>query len=376
MSNTETLVAPHETALDTPLGTPLASLPPPRSRATRLKAYVGTPGNTLITLVSALVMGFIAWKAVEWLFLEATFEGTSETCKTTDGACWPFITGKLRFILFGFYPFEEQWRPMAATLILLIAGGLSMIPRLWSRALLIGWIFVILPLLALLMGGGLFGLAPVPTSKWGGLPLSFMLSVIGLAAAFPLGVLLALARASDLPAIRVLAVTFIEVIRGVPLISILFMATVMLPLFLPDGWTVDKLLRAQIAIILFASAYIAEIVRGGLQDVPKGQFEAGASLGLHYWQVMRLLVLPQALTKVIPPMVSLFIGFFQDTTLVNIVGLLDFLDTIRSAMRDPDWQGIAVLEGYLFAAAVYFLFSALLGQYSRYLERYFRTSHA
>jgi general L-amino acid transport system permease protein len=187
---------------------------------------------------------------------------------------------------------------------------------------------------------------------------------------------LALARASNLPAIRILAVGFIEIVRGVPLISILFMATVMLPLFMPEGVTIDKLLRAQVAIILFASAYIAEIVRGGLQDVPAGQYEAGSSLGLHYWQVMRKIVLPQALKKVIPPMVSLFIGFFQDTTLVTIVGLVDFLDTVRSAIRDPEWQGIAVLEGYLVAAAVYFTFSALMGAYSRFLEKHFRTTHA
>lgn len=362
--------------VETSLTPPVRRPPPTTFRHTFLRAAFGSPGNAVISLVSLAVMGFVLWQALDWLVLTAVFSGPAEACRASAGACWPFLTGKIRFILFGFYPFEEQWRPALATLLLLGAGGLSMIPRLWSRTLLLVWLFGLLPLMALLMGGGLFGLAPVPTSKWGGLPLSFMLSVIGLAAAFPLGVLLALARASSLPAIRVLAVTFIEVVRGVPLISILFMATVMLPLFLPDGWTVDKLLRAQIAIILFAAAYIAEIVRGGLQDVAKGQYEAGASLGLHYWQIMRLLILPQALTRVIPPMVSLFIGFFQDTTLVNIVGLLDFLDTIRSAMRDPEWQGIAVLEGYLFAAAVYFLFSALLGRYSRYLERYFRKSHA
>ncbi len=349
--------------------------PPLVARNSALKAYFGTPGNTLISLLSLTLIVTVLYYALHWLVIDAVFVGTPEICKVTDGACWPFITGKLRFMLFGFYPFEEQWRAMLAMLLLFSAGGLSMLPRLWGRRLLLCWLLVVLPVLYILMAGGIFGLEFVPTAKWGGLPLSFMLSVVGLALAFPLGVLLALARASNLPAIRVIAVSFIELVRGVPLISILFMATVMLPLFLPDGWTIDKMLRAQIAIIIFASAYIAEIVRGGLQDVPAGQVEAGKSLGLHYWHIMRFLVLPQALRKVIPPMVSLFIGFFQDTTLVNIVGLLDFLDTVRSAIRDPQWQGIAVLEGYLFAAAVYFFFSALLGKYSRFLERYFRTSH-
>lgn len=350
--------------------------PPAVARHLWTKRYFGSPGNSIVSVVSLLLIAWITWLALRWLVIDATFSGDPAACKIGEGACWPFITGKLRFILFGFYPYEEQWRAGAATLLLLGAGAVSMIPALWSRALVVVWLVVLIPAMYVLMAGGVLGLAPVPTAKWGGLPLSFMLSFVGLTLAMPLGVLLALARASDMPGIRILAVTFIEVVRGVPLISILFMATVMLPLFLPDGWTVDKLLRAQIAIIVFAAAYIAEIVRGGLQDVPRGQYEAGNSLGLHYWQVMRLLILPQALKKVIPPLVGLFIGFFQDTTLVNIVGLLDFLDTVRSAMRDPDWQGIAVLEGYLFAAAVYFLFSALLGKYSRFLERYFRTTHA
>ena len=177
-------------------------------------------------------------------------------------------------------------------------------------------------------------------------------------------------------AIRVLAVAFIELVRGVPLISILFMASVMLPLFMPEGLTIDKLLRAQVAIILFAAAYIAEVVRGGLQAIPKGQVEATSAMGLHYWQTMRLVVLPQALKIVIPPLVSLFIGFFQDTTLVTIIGLLDFLDTVRSAMRDPAWQGIAVLEGYVFAALVYAVFSYGMGSYSRFIERRLKTDHS
>jgi general L-amino acid transport system permease protein len=348
---------------------------PPRRRSGWTRTWFGTPLNSAITLVCLAVLLFLARQAIDWLFLNATFSGTPETCKAAHGACWPFLTAKLRFMLFGFYPYEEQWRPLAALLLFLGGALLSMAPSLWGKPLLLAWVFVLLPALYGLMAGGVFGLTYVPTTQWGGLPLSFMLSFIGLAVALPLGIALALSRISDMPAIRMLAVGFIEIVRGVPLISILFMATVMLPLFMPEGVTIGKLLRAQVAIIIFAAAYIAEIVRGGLQDVPKGQTEAGQALGLGYWQVMRKIVLPQAIKKVIPPLVALFIGFFQDTTLVTIIGLVDFLDTVRSAMRDPDWQGIAVLEGYLFAAAVYFVFSALMGIYSRFLERHFRTTH-
>lgn len=351
------------------------SEPPPALKSRWLEAYFGTPGNALITILCLGTVFLLIKLAIGWLFVDASFSGTPVDCKATSGACWPFLSAKMRYIFFGFYPFEEQWRPLTAMLLFLGACLVSMVPKVWGRGLLIAWIAIILPTLYALMAGGLFGLSVVPTAQWGGLPLSFMLSFIGLACALPLGVALALARASSLPAIRILGVSFIEIVRGVPLISILFMATVMLPLFMPDGVTIDKLVRAQVAIILFAAAYIAEIVRGGLQAVPKGQVEAGHSLGLHYWQIMRKIVLPQALKKVIPPLVSLFIGFFQDTTLVTIVGLLDFLDTVRTAMRDPEWQGIAVLEGYVFAAAVYFVFSALMGAYSRFLEQYFRTTH-
>ncbi|TXI10818.1 MAG: amino acid ABC transporter permease [Rhizobium sp.] len=347
----------------------------PKPRAQWVRTWFGTPGNSVITLVCAVALFTLGKLTVDWLLFNATFAGTPGDCKSGSGACWPFLAAKLRYMLFGFYPFEEQWRPLLALVLFLGSALISMLPRLWGRALLGIWCVILMPTLYILMAGGVFGLVAVPTSQWGGLPLSFMLSFVGLGCALPLGIFLALSRISDLLIIRILAISFIEVVRGVPLISILFMATVMLPLFMPDGITIDKLVRAQVAIIIFAAAYIAEIVRGGLQDIPRGQSETGAALGLHYWLVMYKIVLPQAMKKVIPPLVGLFIGFFQDTTLVTIVGLLDFLDTVRSAMRDPAWQGIAVLEGYLFAAAVYFVFSALMGSYSRFLERHFRTTH-
>lgn len=347
---------------------------PPTRNNSMAKTYFGTPANTVVTLVCLAVLAFAAKVAVSWLLLDAVFDGTPENCKASSGACWPYLAAKMRYMLFGIYPFDEQWRPLLASLLFIAAMAVSGIPRLWGRSLLIAWV-ALLPILFLLMAGGGFGLTPVPTSQWGGLPLSFMLTFVGLVCALPLGILLALARLSSLPAIRILAVTFIELVRGVPLISILFMASVMLPLFMPEGMTIDKLLRAQVAIILFAAAYIAEIVRAGLQALPRGQTEAAQALGLYYWQYTVLVTVPQALKMVIPPLVSLFIGFFQDTTLVTIVGLLDFLSTVRTALRDPNWQGIAVLEGYVFAAVVYFVFSALMGAYSRYLEKRFRVGH-
>jgi general L-amino acid transport system permease protein len=339
-----------------------------------VKPLFGTPLNALISLACLALFWLVAKAAWGWLVTHAVTEGGAPVCRATDGACLPFLAAKARFMIFGVYPYEEHWRPALAMALFLGAIGLSMIPRLWGRWLLLLWAGVVAAGMALI-AGGVLGLRPVPTSLWSGLPLSFILTAVGLALGFPLGVILALARASKLPAIRIIAIVFIEVIRGVPLISILFMASVMLPLFMPAGMTVDKLLRAQIAIIIFAGAYIAEAVRGGLQAIPRGQHEAAGALGLHYWQSMRLIVLPQALKIVIPPLVNISIGFFQDTTLVTIIGLLDFLSTIRTAMLDPEWIGAAVLEAYLFAAIVYLVFSYAMGAYSRYLERRLRTGY-
>ncbi len=358
------------------LGAAPRELPPRSGRSwlAPLKPYVGSPLNAVITFVCLWLIYRAVTGAWGWLVTRAVTEGGPQACKVGHGACWPFLAAKLRFMIFGFYPYEEHWRPALAVLFFLAAMIISMMPRFWSRRLLWLWLGVVV-VCAVLMYGGIFGLPIVATTSWGGLPLSFMLSSVGLAFGFVLGVLLALARSSKLPAIRGIAVIFIEMVRGVPLVSILFMASVMLPLFMPDGVTIDKLLRAQVAIVIFAGAYIAEAVRGGLQAVQKGQHEAAASLGLGYWLSMRKIVLPQALKIVIPPLVNIFIGFFQDTTLVTIIGLLDFLDTVRAAMRDPNWQGIAVLEGYVFAALIYAVFSYGMGSYSRFVERRLKNDH-
>jgi general L-amino acid transport system permease protein len=339
-----------------------------------VRRYFGTPVNAAITLLCMIALFLIGKVAFTWLFVDAVWSGGPEACKIGEGACWPFFADKLRFMLFGYFPFDEHWRPLSALLLFVGMCGLSMVPRLWSARLLLLWV-VVLAVCYLVMTGGFAGMTAVPTTKWGGLPLSFMLSFVGLTCAFPVGILLALGRTSNLPAIRVISIVFIEFMRGVPLISVLFMASVMLPLFMPGGMSVATLLRAQVAVILFAAAYIAETVRGGLQSLPTGQFEAAQAMGLHYWLMMRLIILPQAIKAMIPALVSTCINFFQDTTLVTIIGLLDFLTTVRGAMRDPNWQGIAVLEGYLFAAAVYCLFSAIMSAYSRFLERRFRAGH-
>lgn len=338
------------------------------------KPLVGTPLNAVITVFCLWVIWLGAKGVWGWLVTRAVTEGGPQACKIGQGACWPYYEAKLRFMVFGVYPYDEHWRVLIAMILFLGAIVVTMIPRFWNGRLLVLWAFTIIAT-GVLISGGILGLSYVPTTQWSGLPLSFLLSAVGLALGFPLGVVLALARSSKLPAIRVIAIVFIEVVRGVPLISILFMASVMLPLFMPSGITVDKLLRAQIAIIIFAAAYIAEAVRGGLQAIPRGQHEAASAMGLHYWQSMGLVVLPQALKIAIPPLVNISIGFFQDTTLVTIIGLLDFLSTVRTAMQDPAWVGIAVMEGYVFAAVVFLVFSYGMGAYSRFLERRMRLGH-
>jgi general L-amino acid transport system permease protein len=271
-------------------------------------------------------------------------------------------------MIFGIYPYSEHWRVFAALILFLLACGISMMPRFWSRALIPLWLAVT-ALVIVLICGGMFGLTYVPSTQWSGLPLSIILSFVGFALGLPLGIALALARISSLPTIRLVGVVIIEFTRGVPLITILFMASVMSPLFTPGMVTIDKLLSAQVALVIFIAAYVAETVRGGLLAIPAGQYQAASSLGLGYWKSMWFVILPQALSNILPLLVTLFIAFFQDTTLITIVGLLDFLSTVRAAMHDSNWQGVATLEGYIFAGLVYLVFSFGLGLYGRFLER-------
>jgi general L-amino acid transport system permease protein len=311
---------------------------------------------------------------LEWLLFKATFTApNANVCREGGGACWAFIAEKYRLILFGPYPYDEQWRPLLATLLLVTTIICSGIKRFWNPLLLLAWILSLITV-AVLMWGGILGLTHVENVQWGGLPLTLILSTFGIAFAFPFGVLLALGRRSRMPAIKAISVAYIELIRGVPLISLLFMSSVMLPLFLPEGMDIDKLLRAQIAIIMFAAAYIAEIVRGGLQAIPKGQYEGAESLGLSYWQQMRRVILPQALKIVIPPLVSTFIALFKDTSLVVIIGIFDLTQAAKAALADPAWSGFGV-EAYVFIGLIYFVFCYSISRYSQRLERELTREH-
>jgi general L-amino acid transport system permease protein len=326
----------------------------------------GTRLNAALTLGTLALLAWAVPPVFRWAVLDATWTGTAETCAAGDGACWAFIGEKLRFMAFGPYPAELRWQPALATTLLLALVVASCVPRLWGRALPPAWIAAIAAAV-LLMAGGITAPA-VPTGKWGGAPLTVLLCVVGLAGAFPLAVLLAIARRSNMAVARLLATGFIEVVRGVPLIAVLYVATLMAPLMLPAGVAVDKLLRTQIAIILFAAAYMAEIIRAGLQAVPAGQYEAARALGLAFWPLMRLVVLPQALRTVIPSFVTLGIGILQDTTLVVVIGVFDFLNAVRTAATDPDWLGFYD-EAFIFAAVVYFLLCFAASRYSLWLER-------
>lgn len=333
-----------------------------------------SPLHSIITVLGLWFLLMSVPAALNWLFFDADFEATTaQQCREASGACWAFIREKHRLILFGIYPYDEQWRPLLATILLTALIVCSCIRWFWKAWLPLFWIAG-LAIVAVLMWGGVFGLTHVDNSLWGGLPLTLILATFGIALAFPLGVLLALGRTSRLPAVKALCVVYIELIRGVPLISLLFMSSVMLPLFLPAGFSIDKLLRAQIAIIMFAAAYIAETVRGGLQAIPQGQYEGADSLGLGYWQTMRKIILPQALKVVIPPLVSIFISLFKDTSLVVIIGIFDLTQAAKTALADASWRGFSA-EAYIFISLIYFIYCYSISRYSRSLERRLATDY-
>jgi general L-amino acid transport system permease protein len=327
--------------------------------------------SSLITLLLIALLAKVVASLLQWGLWDAVFSvpgNDTSACRAARGfgACWAVIPEKYRFILFGTYPFDQQWRPAVATLIFIALFYLSTRRSLWGRRLIYLWAAALV-LIGVLMWGGVLGMPFVVQDRWGGLPVTLILATFGLAFGFPLGILVALGRRSKLPAIRSLCVLYVELIRGVPLISLLFMASVMFPLFLPDGVNIDKLLRAQIAIVLYAGAYLAEVIRGGLQAVPRGQHEAADALGLSYWRKQRLIILPQAIRHVIPPLVNTFIAFFKDTSLVLIIGIFDLLTTAKTAIIDPAWQSFSV-EVYAFVAVIYFAFCFAMSRYSRRLE--------
>jgi general L-amino acid transport system permease protein len=331
--------------------------------------------STAVTLVLAYLI--VRWTLgfVEWAFINAVWsvpmqgnQPQTGACRDMKGvgACWAVIAEKHRFILFGTYPFDEHWRPALVCVLFVGLYIVSAMRRFWNWRLIPIWVGT-LAAIGVLMWGGVFGLSYVPQERWGGLPITLILSTFGLAFAFPLAILVALGRRSKLPAIKMLCILYVELIRGVPLISLLFMASVMFPLFLPEGMNIDKLLRAQIAITLFAGAYLAEVVRGGLQSLSRGQYEAADALGLSYWQKTGFIILPQALRTVIPPLVNTFIGFFKDTSLVLIIGIFDLLTAGKTAIVEPAWQGFGV-EVYVTVGAIYLVFCFAMSKYSQGLE--------
>ncbi|QEA11576.1 amino acid ABC transporter permease [Comamonas flocculans] len=327
-----------------------------------------SPLNALLTVLVVWVLLMALPALVDYFFIKPDFAATTAAgCREAGGYCWALVREKHRLILFGLYPYDEQWRPLLASVILLGIIVCSAMRRFWRPALGLAWV-VALVAVGVLMWGGVFGLSYVEDARWGGLPLTLILATFGIGIAFPFGVLLALGRRSNMPAVRAVCIIYIELIRGVPLISLLFMSSVMLPLFLPEGFSIDKLLRAQIALILFTAAYIAEVVRGGLQAIPRGQVEGADSLGLSYWQQMRLVVLPQALRISIPTLVSTFISLFKDTSLVVIIGIFDLMQAARAAVLDSAWQGFSI-DSYIFIAVIYFVFCFSMSRYSLALER-------
>ncbi len=352
---------------------------PPPALAQGVAAWVrsnlfASPLSALLTVASVAFLIWVVPDILRFLVFDAVWHGTTgEVCRAQpDGACWPFIYYKFNYLLYGSYPESERWRVtltvgLGAVLIawLLWRGA----PRRNIAALLF---FIAYPVVGffLLSGASWLGLPVVETNLWGGVLVTLLVSVTGIVFSLPLGVLLALGRRSKLPIVQACSTAFIEFVRGVPFITVLFMANFMLPMFLPSDWTPDRLLRPLVGTALFAAAYMAEVVRGGLQAMPKGQFEGAQAVGLGYWQTMRLIILPQALTLVIPGIVSTFIGLFKDTTLVSIVGIFDLLRTIESARLDPVWASSTTsATGYVFAAAFFWIFCFGMSRYSQAMER-------
>ena len=326
--------------------------------------------NSVITLLGIYILYLIIPPLVNWMIIDATWSGTKEDI-VNGGARWIFIAEKFDQFMYGFYPKELHWRPNT---VIFLAIALVLIVKYVKQVKIKISAIVLFPIISFILISGGLGLETVETEQWGGLMLTIIVASVGIIASFPIGIVLALGRQSDLPIMRTFSVIFIEFIRGVPLISILFMASVVLPLFFSDGLDFDKLLRALIGITLFQAAYIAEVIRGGLQAIPKGQYEGADSIGLGYWQAMMLVILPQALKISIPNLVGSFISLFKDTTLVLIIGLFDILAMVSLTTSDSDWLGFEV-EGYVFVTMFYWVICFSMSQYSKSVERRFHTEH-
>ncbi len=331
--------------------------------------------SSILTVISIYLVYLVISNAGSWLLLDAVVNADSrESCQELGtGACWAVIVSRFNLSIYGFYPDPERWRLNLSFVLLFVALGPVLFDNFPARGHMLKFSMVY-PLLAIWLVVGGLGLESVDTDKFGGVMLTLVIGLTGITFSLPIGILLALGRYSNLPVMRMICTAFIEFIRGVPLIALLFVASVMLNYFLPTGVEFDLLLRVLIMVTLFASAYMAEVVRGGLQSMPKGQFEAADALGLTYWQAMRLIILPQALKVSIPGIVNTFIGLYKDTTLVIIIGMFDVLGIMRSSLAEPKWNGLAH-EVYLYTAIFFFISCFSMSRYSLYLERKLHTGH-
>jgi general L-amino acid transport system permease protein len=359
----------------------IAPAPPPQVRLSAL-GWIGarlfnTPGNAVLTVLGIVGLVALAWPTLRFLLIDAVWHGSErtdclpETVGRSVGACWPFIAAKLDQLMYGFYPADERWRVNLVYWLGALTLAPLLVPGVPYKSLNAALFFGVYPAVAaLLLLGGVFGLPEVETRLWGGLLVTLVISYAGIVGSLPLGILLALGRRSDLPVVRSASVVFIEFWRGVPLITVLFFATYMLPLFLPGNWKIDGLLRVLIGVILFSAAYLAEVIRAGLQAIPRGQFEGAMALGLGYWRMMGLVILPQALRLVIPGLVNSFIALFKDTTLVLIVAIFDLLGQMRTAFADPNWATpVTLFTGFAFAGMIYFVVSFAMSRYAMFTEQ-------
>ena len=360
----------------------LTEIEPPDVPETRSLAFArqhlfNSPANAALTLASAVLLALVLWPALRFLLLDAVWDGASrvdclpERVSHEVGACWPFINAKFRQLMYGFYPENEQWRVNLTYALGAVLLAPLLIPQMPYKGINAVLFFGLFPVIAFFfLVGGSFGLQHVETRFWGGFLVTLVISFTGIICSLPLGILLALGRRSALPVVRALSITFIELWRGVPLITVLFFATYMLPFFLPAQWKTDGLLRVLIGVVLFAAAYMAEVVRGGLQAIPRGQFEAAMALGLGYWRMMGLVILPQALRLVIPGIVNSFISLFKDTSLVLIVAIFDLLGQLRAAFADPSWATpVTLFTGFAFAGLIYFSVGFAMSRYALFMER-------
>lgn len=344
---------------------------PTRTEDGLLRQLFYSPLASAVTVAVIGVVGaalFFLWK---WGIADAIFRADFQACSDNEfGACWGFVTEKWRLIIFGRFPYEMQWRPALATALVVGMLIVSAFPQTWTKAgakiLGAGWV-VALAGFFLLMGGGFAGLPKVESDSWGGLPLTVILTLIGMTASAPIGILLAIGRRSSLSIVRNLSIGYIEIIRGIPLITVLFFATFIFPLILPTGWRIDPFWRIVIGIVLFQAAYMAETVRGGLQTIPKGQYDVSDSLGMTKAQTYIYVILPQALVKIIPAFVNSLLSTFMDTSLVTIVSMYDLTGSLRLALGDPNWRNF-FLEGYIFIALIYLVASFAMSRYSIWLE--------